>query len=62
MSISSSMTRLPRRTRVVARNLIETAVAVIDVAILDEEAAARMHLAELCRMQVAYLEDLLTDP
>jgi AcrR family transcriptional regulator len=51
----------PRRARVVARNLIETAVAVIDLAILDEEAAARMHLAELCRMQVRYLESLLVE-
>jgi AcrR family transcriptional regulator len=51
----------PRRARVVARNLIETAVAVIDLAILDEEAPARMHLAELCRMQVCYLESLLAD-
>lgn len=51
----------PRRARVVARNLIETAVAVIDLAILDEGAAARMHLAELCRMQVSYLEGLLIE-
>jgi AcrR family transcriptional regulator len=51
----------PRRVRVVARNLIETAVAVIDLAILDEQAAARMHLAELCRMQVSYLESLLAE-
>jgi AcrR family transcriptional regulator len=51
----------PRRARVVARNLIETAVSVIDLAILDEEAAARMHLAELCRMQVRYLEGLLVE-
>ena len=41
-----------------ARNLIETAVAVIDVAILDEDGAARMHLAELARMQARYLESL----
>ena len=39
--------------------MIETAVVVIDLAILDGEAAARMHLAELCRMQVRYLESLL---
>ena len=49
----------PRRARVVARNLIETGVAVIDLAILDADGAARMHLAELVRMQVHYLESLM---
>ena len=51
----------PRRARVVARNLIETGVAVIDLAILDADGAARMQLAELVRMQVHYLESLMSD-
>ncbi len=52
----------PQRARVVARNLIETAVAVIDLAILDEPGAARTRLAELARMHVHYLEPLIPDP
>lgn len=52
----------PRCARVVARNLIETAVAVIDLAIFDEQGAARARLAELTRMHLHYLESLLPDP
>jgi AcrR family transcriptional regulator len=47
-----------RRARVVARNLIESAVAVIDLAILEPDGPARMRLEELSRMQVSYLEGL----
>lgn len=49
----------PRRAEVVARNLIESAVAVLDLALLHDGAAAPMRLAELARMQVAYLETLI---
>ena len=47
------------RARVVARTFIESAVAVMDVAILEEPAAASLYLEELVRMFVAYIGALV---
>jgi len=48
-----------RRAAVVARTLIETAVAVIDLALLDDAGAAPSYLEELARMHLAYLAPLV---
>jgi AcrR family transcriptional regulator len=54
---------LPRaRLATVARMLIETAVAVLDLALFDPPAQARALIDELKRMQLAYLEPSIAGP
>lgn len=49
--------QLPRvRLAMVARLLVETAVAVLDLALLEPQAHARVLIEELKRLQLAYLE------
>ena len=49
----------PARARRIARNLVESATSVLDVAIASEPAEARGLVDELFAMQRAYLETLL---